>query len=288
MTLKRRTSCSQKPSELFAWIVIMTLIIIGQATLHAQTVHLVTWNIQNLGRSKSDVEIEAMAQILRKADIVAIQEVVGKDPAGAQAVARLADALDRTGADWDYSVSDRTTGTAHESERYAYLWKTSRTSLIGRPGLVSELADLVVREPFVAGFRTLAGDMVLVNFHAVPHDKQPEREIKVIRSLASAFGDTPVIFMADWNVVDHHTVFNPLRKTGYRFAVQGQLTTLKRDCAGGQYRNHGIDNIFYPPELELVRSGVLDYVGDCSRLDAARGISDHLPVWLEVRKVIRP
>ncbi len=253
-----------------------------------QSLSLLTWNIQNMGRSKSHAEIEVMAQIIKEADIVAVQEVVGKDPAGVQAVARLVDALDRTGADWDYSVSERTSGTSHESERYAFLWKTSRASLIGRPGLVSELADLVVREPFVARFRTKAGDLVLVNFHAVPYNKQPEREIKVVRSLAGAFGETPVVFLADWNVVDHHTVFNPLRKTGYRFAVQGQLTTLKRDCAGGQYKNHGIDNIFYPSVFEPVSSGVLDFVGDCHRSDEARKISDHLPVWLEVRQVVRP
>ncbi|HRW75768.1 MAG: endonuclease/exonuclease/phosphatase family protein [Lewinellaceae bacterium] len=267
---------------------IMFLLVVLLGPARGQSLSLVTWNIQTMGRSKSDAEIGAMARILRDADIVAVQEVVGKDPAGVQAVARLADALDRTGADWDYVYSDPTTGTAHESERYAYLWKTSRASLVGRPGLVGEFADLVVREPFVAHFRTKAGDLVLVNFHAVPHDRQPEREIKEIRSLATAFGDTPVIFMADWNVVDHHTVFNPLRREGYRFAVEGQLTTLKRDCAGGQYRNHGIDNIFFPPAFELVRSGVLDFVGDCNRLEEARMISDHLPVWVEVRRRIRP
>lgn len=256
--------------------------------LWGQSLSLVTWNIQTLGRSKSDAEIAAMARILKDVDIVAVQEVVGKDPAGAQAVARLADALDRTGADWDYNVSDPTTGTSHESERYAYLWKTSRANLVGRPGLAGTLADLVVREPYVAHFRTRAGDLVLVNFHAVPHDKQPEREIKVIRSLTSAFGDLPVVFMADWNVVDHHTVFNPLKREGYRFAVEGQLTTLKKSCVGGQYTNHGIDNILFPSSLEAIRSGVLDFVGDCHRLETARMISDHLPVWVELRTILKP
>lgn len=268
------------------WILLLTFF--SLTGTHAQSVHLVTWNIQDLGGTKSDQEIEVMAQILREVDIVAIQEVVGKDHAGAQAVARLADALDRTGADWDYVVSERTSGSSYESERYAFLWKTSRATISGQPRLISAWENLVVREPFVARFRTKAGELVLVNFHAVHHDRQPELEIKVVRELAYSFGNTPVIFMADWNVVDHHTVFNPLRKTGYQFAVQGQLTTLKKSCAGSQYRNHGIDNVFFPPDLELVRSGVLDFVGECDRLDAGRRISDHLPVWVEIRKVLRP
>ena len=62
---------------------------------------LASWNIQHLGRSKTDEEIWEMAQILRHFDIIAIQEVVAKDPAGAQAVARLVDALNRMGFQWD-------------------------------------------------------------------------------------------------------------------------------------------------------------------------------------------
>ena len=129
----------------FSFLTMVFLLGVLVAKVPSQSVHLVTWNIQTLGRSKSDAEIGAMARILKDADIVAVQEVVGKDPAGAQAVARLADALDRTGSDWDYRVSDPTTGTAHESERYAFLWNTSRVTLLGRPGLVGEFSDLVVR-----------------------------------------------------------------------------------------------------------------------------------------------
>lgn len=60
-------------------------------------ISLVSWNIKNLGHSKSEKEISFMAKTLQDFDVVAIQEVVA-GPGGAQAVANLADALNRSGA----------------------------------------------------------------------------------------------------------------------------------------------------------------------------------------------
>ena len=80
-----------------------------------------------------------MAQILRHFDIVAIQEVVAKDPAGAQAVARLVDALNRTGYQWDYRISDPTKSpSVYMSARYAFLWKPSRVAIQHRAFLDKE------------------------------------------------------------------------------------------------------------------------------------------------------
>lgn len=61
------------------------------------TITLVSWNIRHLGRTKTEDDIYQIATLLRDFDIVAIQEVVAKDPAGAQAVAKIADELNRMG-----------------------------------------------------------------------------------------------------------------------------------------------------------------------------------------------
>lgn len=262
----------------------LTLILLLFARgLQAQELTLATWNIQDLGGSKSDEEIAVMARVLKDADIVAVQEVVAKDPAGAQAVARLASALSLTGAQWDYRVSAPTTGSPSESERYAFLWKPSRATLLAGIGLAVELAGVVTREPYVARFRTRLGDLVLVNFHAVPHDRNPEQEIARIRPLARSFGELPVLFLGDWNVVDHHSVFHPLQASGYRHVLEGQRTTLKKACDSGNYLNHAIDNILLPPSLKLVSAYAGDFVRDCANLETARAISDHLPVFARVR-----
>ena len=58
---------------------------------------LLSWNFENFGKSKSEETINYIANSLREYDIIAIQEVVA-GYGGAQAVARLADELNRKGA----------------------------------------------------------------------------------------------------------------------------------------------------------------------------------------------
>lgn len=43
---------------------------------------IVSWNIRDFGQSRNDQEIRDIAQVIRQADIVAIQKVVAKDPGG--------------------------------------------------------------------------------------------------------------------------------------------------------------------------------------------------------------
>src|SRR5690554_2205222 len=107
---------------------------------------LATWNIQHLGQSKTDEDRVFMAEVLRDFDIVAIQEVVAKHPAGAQKVAQLADELNRKGAKWDYRISNPTNSpSGYISERYAFLWKTSKMDLVGRAYLDKDLETQINR-----------------------------------------------------------------------------------------------------------------------------------------------
>ena len=123
---------------------------------NADRLRFVTWNVANMGRSKSDAEIELIADVLAgSADLVAIQEV-STGPPGAQAIGRLGEALARRGAPWEYRISDPTTGRG--TERYAYLWRSDRVSLVGRPWLEAQLADVLDREPFLARFVVHAVD----------------------------------------------------------------------------------------------------------------------------------
>ena len=95
---------------------------------------LLSWNLENFGKSKSDSEINFIANTLKSYDILAIQEVVA-GPGGAQAVARLVDELNRKGSKWDYVVSDPTSSSANKKERYAFIWKTAKIKKIGKAWL---------------------------------------------------------------------------------------------------------------------------------------------------------
>jgi deoxyribonuclease-1-like protein len=251
-----------------------------------QSCKVLTWNIQYLGGSKNAEEIAAMVEIMRDYDLVLIQEVVAKDPAGAQRVAMLADELDRTGTNWDYRVSDPTDSPSpYIRERYAMLWKASRLSLFRPPRLDRELAQLCDREPYLAGFRMKGNDrpFFVVNFHAPPHNEEPEKEIQNLIPYPTRLSTDCVLIAGDFNLDETHFVWEPLKRQGFRPALQQTPTTLKRACDGGNYFNYPIDNIYYPqPCFDLLEAGRVDFVGSCANLKAARRISDHVPVWVEI------
>ncbi|MEM7513514.1 MAG: endonuclease/exonuclease/phosphatase family protein [Bacteroidota bacterium] len=259
--------------------------------LFSQSFSVVSWNIQNLGRTKDDTEIRIMADILKEHDLVAIQEVVGKDPAGAQAVARIADELNRSGSRWDYRVSLPTQSpSSYISERYAILWKPSKLDLVGSPYLDRELADKIYREPYLAKFRVKKGRKStffhLINFHARRFDQKPEEEIQYFIDYVEKLGSRSFIIAGDFNLDEKHNVWRKLYRKGFLSALENVPTTLKRKCKRGNYFNHSIDNVYFSSyHMQLRKSGRIDFVPSCRRLKQARGISDHVPVFakLEVR-----
>ncbi len=137
---------------------------------YAHDVIFVSWNLRDFGRTRDDMEIRAICEVLRHADIVAIQEVVGIDSGGAQAVGRLVDELDRSGADWDYTISNPTHSPSHcISERYAFLWKSNKATLMGKAKLLAEVDVAVHREPYVARFRINNSIITMINYHSRTH-----------------------------------------------------------------------------------------------------------------------
>lgn len=245
-----------------------------------ETYSLVSWNIRDFGRTKTQEDIEFIAAQIHDYDIIAIQEVVA-GYGGAQAVARLADQLDRMGSRWDYALSQPTTGSSHERERYVFLWKAHRAKLVGNAELLTSHEDKIVREPFMIRLQLKRGPLItLVNFHALPKSKQPEREIKYFKYLPLMYPLESLIFLGDFNLPDKHTVFNPLKKMGYRPIFENQKTSLKqeRDRLGNVLASP-LDNIFYPSkEFELIYGGIINFTEQLWDFSKARHISDHVPI----------
>jgi len=240
---------------------------------------LLTWNIQDFGKTKDSIEISSIAEMIHTYDIIAIQEVVA-GYGGSQAVARLVAQLNRKGNVWDYAISDPTKSPKYKTERYAYIWRRSKIKVVGKPWLENSVQDIVFREPFMARFQINNRRILVMNYHARKHDDQPEQEIKHFKQLyRSRYRNDRVIIAGDFNVKDKHTVFNPLKANGFRFVVENQATTLKTKCnKKGEFRNHPIDNIFYTSSLDCTIGAVLNHVRGCFDMKRARGISDHLPV----------
>lgn len=247
---------------------------------------LASWNIRHLGRTKTSEDIYEIANILRDFDIVAIQEVVAKDPAGAQAVAKIADELNRMGAKWDYQISDPTKSpSVYISERYAFLWKTSKVNMVHRAYLDKELEDLCYREPFVAAFKKKGNSnpFYVINYHSRKYNDRPEEEIIHFLDYRERLDSHRILIAGDFNLSEKHAVWKPFYRRGFKSALNNQRTTLKVKCKNGDYLSHPIDNVYFTSGIEMVQAGSLDFVGSCENLDRAREISDHLPVYLEFK-----
>ena len=129
----------------------------------AENIQLISWNIQDFGKTKNSSELEQIASIIKEADIIAIQEVVS-GYGGAQAVAKLTDILNRKGNAWDYVISNPTQSPKYATERYAFIWKTKHIKIKNRGTLLSNLKEDIYREPFLLDFYVANQKFSVLNF----------------------------------------------------------------------------------------------------------------------------
>lgn len=245
-------------------------------------VKLLSWNIENFGKSKSDSTLIYIANTIKNYDIVAIQEVVA-GYGGAQAVAKLADELNRTGSKWDYTISDPTSSSAYKTERYAFLWKTSKVKKIGKAWLEKKYHLEIDREPYYCTFDYNGKQFTIANFHAITKSKQPETEIKYFKFLPSLYPELNLLFVGDFNCPQSHSVFNPLKKMGYVSAFIKQKTSLKKTCNNNDCLASEFDNIWYnSSKINCSNAKVIHFYESFETLNQAREISDHIPISIEI------
>ncbi|MFA4869029.1 MAG: endonuclease/exonuclease/phosphatase family protein [Pedobacter sp.] len=260
---------------------ITILLIFISFSAYSQNVSICSWNIQHFGKTKTDAEISYIANIIKEFDVVAIQEVVA-GYGGSQAVARLADELNRKGSGWDYVISSPTSSVGSSKERYAFLWNTARVKRKGVSWLDENYADEIDREPYLSQFMVGNKSFTLLSFHAVPKTKQPEREIKYFKFFPEIYADHNLIFCGDFNLPQSHTVFIPLKKMGYVSALAAQKTSLKMECVEGSCLASEYDNIFFKSSFQVLKAGIVHFYRDFNSVKEARRISDHVPVYLKL------
>lgn len=261
-------------------IIILVFLIITSSTF--SQVKLLSWNVENLGSSKSEKDISFIVQTVKDYDIIALQEVVAGD-GGAQAVAKLADELNRKGSKWDYIVSDPTSSSAYKTERYAFLWKTSKLKKIGEAWLEKKYNLEIDREPYYCTFQYNYKQFTIANFHAITKSKQPETEIKYFKFLPIQYPNLNLLFVGDFNCPQSHTVFNPLKKMGYNCVFLNQKTSLKKECKDNECLASEFDNIWYnSAKFSVTNSKVIHFYNTFKTLKEAREISDHIPITTEI------
>lgn len=258
----------------------LLIVILYSFALHCQT-KILSWNLENFGKSKSEKTIEFIANTIKDYDIIAIQEVVAGN-GGAQAIAKLADELNRKGSKWNYIISDPTSSSAYKTERYAFIWKTANIKKVGEAWLEKKYNLEIDREPFFCTFQFENKQFTIANFHAITKSRQPETEIKYFKFIPWEYPNLNIFFTGDFNCPQSHSVFNPLKKMGYQPILSKQKTSLKQKCNNTNCLASEFDNMFYnTSKIKFKNSGVITFYKSFNTLKDAREISDHIPIWFE-------
>lgn len=251
------------------------------------SVSVCSWNLCDFGNTKSEIEIEYIANKLNNFDIALIQEVVAGE-GGADAIIKLLNSLNTKGSKWDYTLSNPTTTTndsKNKCERYAFLWKPNIVRQIGNSWLEEKFNLEIEREPFFCTFKYCKNnkEITLVNFHAITQKEQPETEIKYFKYLPAEYENLHLIFCGDFNCNEKNTVFIPLGKLGFESVFKEQKTSLKKECNQDDCLASAFDNAYYDSKyFEVSNCSIIPFFEDFNNFSDARKISDHVPIFFQV------
>src|SRR5512139_2704701 len=156
-----------------------------------------TWNIRAFGAvhpkwdenpASPKRNLRAMAyiaEIIRRFDVVAIQEVK-EDLSG------LLLLMDWLGPDWGYIVTDTTAGSAGNTERLAYVFDRRRVRPAGLAGEIvlpptdkGDPAQQFARTPYLVGFQAGAERFALLTAH-IMYGEVPAERVGEISALSRA------------------------------------------------------------------------------------------------------
>lgn len=273
---------------------IMSLPPPGQASSQAQspaqpprsgdTIKIATFNIQVFGTSKlkKPAAMQVLTDVVRRFDVVAIQEVRSTDDS---VIPTFINMINAAGARYDFVIGPRL-GRTNSKEQYAIVFDTARIE-VDRSSVytVPDPQDLLHREPMVARFRVRgvpanqAFTFNLVDIHTDPDETKTELD-----ALADVFvgvqnnrsGEDDVILLGDLNVDEYH-----LGRLGQVPNITHAVTKVTTNTR----RNKMYDNIVFSrlATTEYVgRWGVLDLMSTFNLSEAqALEVSDHCPAWAE-------
>jgi deoxyribonuclease-1-like protein len=248
------------------------------------TVRIASFNIQVFGTSKEKKPhvMDVLTKVVRKFDVIAIQELRSKDE---NVVPRFVDMINAEGRHYDYVVGPRL-GRSSSKEQYIYIFD-SETIEIDRQALytVDDPDDRLHREPLVGWFRVRgppaeqAFTFSLINIHTDPDETKTE-----LNALDDAFRavrddsrrEDDVILLGDLNVDDKH------------LGQLGEIPNIMWTVAGVPTNTRGTksyDNIVFQRDATSEftgRGGIIDLMREFNLTrEEALEVSDHLPIWAE-------
>lgn len=249
-------------------------------------IRIASFNIEAFGNMKAgkDYVVVRLADIIRKFDIVAIQEVRSQND---YLIPNFVTLVNQPGRRYDHVIGPRVGRTASK-EQYVYIFDTDRIE-VDRQSVytITDPDDLMHREPLVATFMVRgtnpdeAFTFTLVNVHTDPNQPDLNQELDALAEVyrvvrRSVRQEDDVILLGDFNADDRS-----LRRLG-------QLPGIFPTIAGvstNTRQNAQYDNIIIhqPSTTEYTgRSGVFDIMRNYNLNEQqALEMSDHFPVWAE-------
>jgi len=287
LTFPTRTGLATRPWRLIVtgWLlaVLLPAAAVGQPVAKPWDAVLISsFNIQVFGESKlaKPQVVEILARVVRKFDIVAIQEVRAKSD---DIIPRFVQAVNADGSRYHYLIGPRQ-GRTSSKEQYVFVYDTTRVEVdAASAGVFPDPSDRLHRPPMAARFRTritpaeLAFTFWLVNIHTDPDEVPQELAAltDVFQAMQTARPDEDdVILLGDLNAGPPQ--FSSFQRIpGIGWAVSGTTTNTRRTKT--------YDNLVFarPATAEYLGAwGVLDLQQAFGLpLENALEVSDHNPVW---------
>lgn len=288
---------------------------------------IATWNIRSFGNltrkwrpgsndsPKRDlVALRSICEILKRFDVIAVQEVVGNLKA-------LREAMDFLGDDWSFLMTDITHGDEGNNERLAFVFHNKRVKPSGLacevvipPDWISRQPEAVSREqfartPYAVSFSAGNTTFILLTTHVLYGDHAMER-VPELQNLAlwmlSWATQTNryhqnLLLLGDFNIDRMgDPLWDVFTSTGLH--VPDDLHHVKRSIFIGNDDDPRTDK-FYDQiawfnsasgraqiRMEYLRGGGFDflpyvYTGrGISKRSISFRMSDHYPLWVEFKR----
>ena len=249
-------------------------------------IKIASFNIQVFGQSKINKPevMNTLFKIIRRYDVVAIQEVRSKEQ---NVIPALLNLVNDENTEYDYVLSERL-GRTTSKEQYAFVYNTKTVELIPNSSyVVDDSDDVFEREPFVAFFQSGNFDFKIVNNHIKPDDadKELSQLAVVINNIYDSSSEKDIIVLGDMNADGSY--FNEQELTTI-LPLWVQLIGNDKDTTVA------VSDNTYDRMMARDTTANAEYIGTSGvfRWDTEYGVidadfikkvSDHYPVYAEFR-----
>lgn len=239
---------------------------------------LISWNMGGLVSCRNKKSMNVIANILRDADIVVLQNVrsINGIKMNIEELAKMLDTKDRN---WDYITSRNVDGDRGD---IAFLWDMGKVNInnVHMIRTSRSCGHLMERAPVIGSFIFNKERFRIVSFVVSSSNEKAQKEIGNYIS-CDRLNKDPLVALGNFNLPSRKV--NPIfREYGFINQTDSKSTFLK-DKSGGLFLHKAYNHIFTNNSIEVCRSGVLDFTGTVDNLQEAKEISDHLPVFIIFR-----